>query len=106
MSRIHNIAAYKFTPLTELKELRSRLLSLGRTLGLKGTILLSTEGINLFVAGGGSEIDELLCVLRSIRGLEKLEPKISETDRQPFNRMLVRIKKEIIAFGVAGIDPA
>ncbi len=48
----------------------------------------------------------LLAELRSWPGLESLQPKVSETDHQPFRRMLVRIKKEIIAFGVEGIDPA
>jgi UPF0176 protein len=106
MSAIRNIAAYKFAPLTQLKELRSTLLALTKTLRLKGTILLSTEGINLFVAGGAEEIDRLLLELRKMPGLKDLAPKISETDHQPFNRMLVHIKKEIIAFGVPGIDPA
>jgi len=64
------------------------------------------EGINLFVAGGSAEIDLLLAELRSIQGLEGLAVKTSESDHQPFSRMLVRIKKEIIAFGVDGINPA
>lgn len=105
MKTVRNIAAYKFAALTDLKPLRLRLLELCQTRGLKGTILLSTEGINLFVAGGPEGIDELLVELRSIPGLEALEVKVSESAHQPFNRMLVRIKKEIIAFGVPGVDP-
>ena len=103
---ITNIAAYRFAELTDLKPLRQRLLSLCRGWGLKGTILISMEGINLFVAGGSAEIDLLLAELRSIQGLEGLAVKTSESDHQPFSRMLVRIKKEIIAFGVDGINPA
>lgn len=106
MMTIRNIAAYKFAALSSLKELRAHLLTFAKRLGLKGTILLSTEGVNLFVAGGAGEVDQLLSELRSIPGLEDLQAKISETNHQPFNRMLVRIKKEIIAFGVPGIDPA
>jgi UPF0176 protein len=48
MERIVNIAAYKFVSLPELRSLRSRLLALCKGWGLKGTILLSEEGINLF----------------------------------------------------------
>src|SRR6202000_1271616 len=48
----------------------------------------------------------LLQQLRSWSGLEDVQVKVSETDHQPFRRMLVRIKKEIIAFGVEGIEPA
>ncbi len=58
------------------------------------------------MAGTAEAIESLVTVLRSIPGLEKLTPKYSPSDEQPFNRMLVRIKKEIIAFGVPGIDPA
>ena len=105
MPTISNIAAYKFVPLDDLRMLRARLLALCKSWQLKGTILLSTEGINLFVAGAKADIEKLLLELRSIPGLETLEVKISESDHQPFNRMLVRIKKEIIAFGVEGIEP-
>ena len=101
-----NIAAYKFVALPELRPLRARLLALCRGWELKGTILLSTEGINLFVAGAEEKIQLLLAELRALPGLEDLTPKISRTDHQPFSRMLVRLKKEIIAFGVEGIDPA
>lgn len=106
MPKFSNIAAYKFAPLTELKPLRARLLALCEAGELKGTILLSPEGINLFLAGAPERVQKLLAELRAIPGLAELQPKVSESDHQPFNRMLVRIKKEIIAFGVAGIDPA
>ncbi len=106
MSAVINISAYRFAPLDGLKPLRARLTAVCRAWDLKGTILLSTEGINLFVAGHAGEIDQLLALLRGIPGLEDLEPKVSESREQPFSRMLVKIKKEIIAFGVTGIDPA
>lgn len=103
---IINIAAYRFLPMSDLKPLRERLQAQCKEWGLKGSILLSPEGINLFVAGAPDKIDRLLAQLRSLPGLETLQAKVSATDHQPFRRMLVRIKKEIIAFGVAGIDPA
>ena len=105
-SAITNLAAYKFARLSELKSLRAHLMAKCKAWNLKGTILLSTEGVNLFVAGGQSEVEELLAELQRIPGLETMEFKFSPSDHQPFNRMLVRIKKEIIAFGVDGIDPA
>jgi predicted sulfurtransferase len=51
-------------------------------------------------------VEKLLAELRRLPGLAELAPKYSETDHQPFTRMLVRLKKEIIAFGVPGIEPA
>src|SRR5262249_38723265 len=70
-----------------------------------GTILLSTEGVNLFVAGERLSVDVLLSRLRSVPGLERLTAKESYSEEQPFNRMLVKIKREIIAFRVEGIAP-
>jgi predicted sulfurtransferase len=101
-----NIAAYKFTALTDLKPLRERLLAQCKEWQLKGSILLSTEGINLFVAGTPDRITQLLAGLRAVPGLADLDPKFSGSSTQPFTRMLVKIKKEIIAFGVEGINPA
>ncbi len=106
MSSVTNIAAYRFASLENLKPLREELYSVCRAGNLKGTILLSTEGINLFVAGSATSIDHLLSIIRSVPGLETLEVKFSESLDQPFTRMLVKIKKEIIPFGIEGIDPA
>jgi len=106
MENFRNIAGYQFVHLTELKPLRARLLSFCKERRIKGTILLSPEGINLFAAGEGQNVEALLNEIRTIPGLEKFQVKFSPSDEQPFNRMLVRIKKEIIAFGVPGIDPA
>lgn len=106
MPTVTNIAAYQFAALTDLKQWRLELLQRCREWELKGTILLSTEGINLFMAGSESSIAALLGVLRERPGLATLEAKFSSSDHQPFTRLLVRIKKEIIAFGVAGIEPA
>ena len=106
MPAFTNISTYKFTPLADLPSLRERLLSLCHARELRGTILLSPEGINVFVAGSRENVDALLAGLRTVPGLADLTPKESESDTQPFNRMLVKIKKEIIAFGIEGIDPA
>ena len=106
MPAFSNLSAYKFTPLDGLPALRERLLAVARAGGLKGTILLSPEGINLFVAGTRPPLAALLAELRALPGLADLAPKESESEEQPFHRMLVKIKREIIAFGVEGIDPA
>src|SRR5688500_17883054 len=103
MAAFTNISAYTFTPLETLPCLRERLLIAAVTRGLKGTVLLSPEGINLFVAGAPADVNAFVELLRSIPGLEDLTPKESKSTAQPFGRMRVKIKKEIIAFGVEGI---
>ncbi len=101
-----NIAAYKFVELTDLQQLRDRLRSRCKLAQLRGTILLSPEGINMFLAGSREGIDSLLSEVRSLPGLADIEVKESLSLEQPFNRMLVKLKREIIAFGVDGIAPA
>jgi UPF0176 protein len=102
---VTNLAAYRFVELSGLKELREELLALCKEAGLRGTILLSVEGVNLFVAGSADGVAKLMGRLREIPGLEDFEGKVSESEDQPFRRMLVRIKKEIISFGIDGVEP-
>ena len=105
LSRVLNVAAYKFVRLTNLVERRDALRKLSRDLHLRGTILLSEEGINLFVAGSPAAVGQLLESIQHDPEIGALEVKESFSDYQPFSRMLVKIKKEIIAFGMPGIDP-
>lgn len=103
---ILNIAAYKFVALTDLPLYRAELRKLCQDLELRGTIMLSPEGINLFVAGEELNVRHLLDVLRRNPLLEDLDVKESFSDKQPFNRMLVKLKREIIAFGIDAVRPA
>lgn len=100
-----NVSAYKFVRLEQLPALREQLLTLARQHNLKGTILLASEGINLFVAGVPDQVRDFLTTLQSDTRFENLPIKESYSEDQPFNRMLVRLKKEIIAFGVDSVDP-
>ncbi|MCA9173161.1 MAG: sulfurtransferase [Planctomycetales bacterium] len=102
---ILNIAAYHFVPLDELAERRAALLELCRHLDLRGTILLAPEGINLFLAGTVAGVEEFLATLKRQPEFTELVVKRSYSRRQPFRRLLVRLKKEIIAFGVPEVDP-
>lgn len=100
-----NISSYKFVRLDRLAERREELKNLADSLDLKGTILLSTEGINMFLAGEPRKISQFFDQLRQDPVLADIQPKESFSEGRPFRRMLVRIKKEIIAFGVKEIDP-
>ena len=106
MTCIVNLSAYKFTPLDRLSETKERLVAVAHEGQLRGTILLSPEGINLFVAGTRPATETLMETVRSLPGLADLQSKESLSTHQPFGRMRVKIKREIIAFGVPGIDPA
>ncbi len=98
-------ALYKFAALPDYAELREPLLSHCQQHDLKGTILLAAEGINGTVAGSRHGIDSLLAWLTSEPRLAELEHKESFDHSAPFYRMKVKLKKEIVSMGVAGIDP-
>lgn len=98
-------ALYKFAELKHFQQLRPVLKKLCDKLEIKGTLLLAQEGINGTVAGTRLAIDELLAFLRSDEKLADLEHKESFAPTQPFYRMKVKLKKEIVTLGVEGIDP-
>ena len=104
-SPVVNISAYKFVRISDPEERREQLRALTQKLDLRGTVLLSPEGINLFVAGGRANIDLFVAALKSDPLLDDLAIKESLSDYQPFNRMLVKLRNEIIALGIEGIDP-
>ena len=105
---IINIAGYRFVALNEAQLLTLRIEMKTKALAceLKGTILLSSEGINSFLAGTRKNIDTFVNYLRSIPEFTEIHFKESLTDYQPFNRMLVRVKKEIIPMNNAEVMPA
>ncbi len=98
-------ALYKFVSLPDFAALRDPLHDFCTARGIKGTLLLAAEGINGTVAGPERGIRELLARLRSDPRLASLEHKESWSEREPFYRLKVKLKKEIVTLGVEGIDP-
>lgn len=102
---ILNIAAYKFVRLHDLGRRRRELREFCGDQGLRGTILLSAEGINMFIAGKDAAVETLVDLLRADPLLADLEVKRSQSARIPFRRMLVKVKRAIISFDGEGVDP-
>ena len=98
-------AFYKFVPLDDIESLQTEIHQMCMDAGLLGTILLAAEGINGTVAGTGEGISTLFNQLRKYPAFTDLGNKISYCNRNPFYRMKVRLKKEIVTLGVEGIDP-
>jgi predicted sulfurtransferase len=106
MSDVLNIAAYRFAALEGgLEELRDELQSQCKAAQIRGTILLAPEGINLFLAGSRTALAAVLMRIREIPGFEGLTAKESFSNRQPFRKLMVKIKKEIISFGRGEVAP-
>ena len=102
---IVNIAAYKFISIDDTEAMRPVYQAKCAELRLMGTILLSPEGINLFLAGTRADIDAFLAWLRADARFADLEVKESFSDEQPFKRMLVKLKREIITMKHPLIKP-
>lgn len=101
-----NIAAYRFVTLTELPALRERLHQAAAAVGLKGTVLLAEEGINLFLAGDADALRGWLAQLVGDQRFAGIEVKESWSETQPFNRLKVKIKREIIRMDHPTLRPA
>ncbi|MBY0470465.1 sulfurtransferase [bacterium] len=102
---VKNIAFYKFVELTQLPEIRAELKAQAKALEVSGTIILAPEGINGFLAGPTKQVDEMTALLRSRPEFQDLEFKQSFSDHTPFQRLKVKLKKEIIPFGKPEIRP-
>ena len=101
-----NVSAYKFVSIDDVDTLRPRLKQRAVDMGLKGTILLAPEGINLFIAGDEAKVERFLERLMADARFAGLETKLSWSDEQPFNRMLVKAKREIITLHRPDVDPS
>ena len=106
VNTILNISAYKFVPLPDAAALRDTLLSRATALQLKGTILLAEEGINLFLAGPAEAVRGFIAQLHADARFADIVPKESWSDVQPFRKMLVKVKNEIIRMNHPTIRPS
>ncbi|WP_428409211.1 rhodanese-related sulfurtransferase [Hyphococcus sp.] len=103
MAEIVVAAFYKFTPLPDFAEHQAGLLACAQANGVRGTILLASEGVNGTIAGSREGIDAVLGALKALPGCDGLDWKESYTDENPFLRMKVRLKKEIVTLGVGDV---
>ncbi len=105
MSAFLTAALYKFVNLPDYATLQAPLLACCQANSVKGTILLAAEGINGTIAGLAENVHQVLAFLRQDPRFTDLVHKESYADRQPFYRMKVRLKQEIVTMGVPGINP-
>ena len=97
---------YQFASLDDHVVLRDRIEARCQALGIRGIILLATEGINATVSGTRTSVLELLDFLKSDPRFAELSWKESSSQGHPFRKLRVRLKKEIVTMGVPDVDPA
>src|SRR6218665_1369779 len=102
---ILNISSYKFVGLPDCEALREQLHAHALALGLKGTVLLAEEGINLFLAGPAAAVNAWVDALRADARFADLAPKESWSEAVPFKKLLVKVKPEIIRMNHPAIRP-
>ena len=100
------VTFYKFVTLDDHADLQAPIESCCRDNDVRGIVLLAQEGINSTIAGPRDGIMAVLDSLRSDPRLADLTWKESSAETQPFRKLRVRLKKEIVTMGVPGIDPA
>lgn len=106
MLQILNIATYRFVAIDNPEAVRSRLLPHATALGVKGTILLAAEGINLFLAGPETTVRSFLAILDDDARFANLDIKESWSETMPFHKMKIKVKDEIVTFRQPQVNPA
>jgi len=99
-------ALYRFAAFDDPAAIRTALEARARALGIRGTLLVAGEGINGTIAGAPDAVDAMVATIRSLPGCAGLAPKYADAAAMPFHRLKVRLKREIVTLGVAGIDAA
>ncbi|MGN7970070.1 sulfurtransferase [Microbacterium sp. 22296] len=105
MAPVLNVSAYLFTRIADPGALRATLRERAVAAGLRGTILLAEEGINLFLAGPADALRGFVGELRSDERFAALRAKESWSDGVPFHRLLVKVKREIIRMDRPDVRP-
>ena len=98
-------ALYKFVEIDDLLSLQSNLYEICEKNNIMGTILIANEGINGTISGKNNEINQTISLLKSDKRFANIEIKYSSANKQPFHRMKVRLKKEIVTIGLPEINP-
>ena len=98
-------ALYKFARMEDCDGARCTLQSVCDAGGIRGTLLIASEGINGTIAGSDDAIGDVLAAIRALPGFADLEVKYARAEDMPFHRMNVRVKREIVTMGQPHIDP-
>lgn len=96
---------YKFVALPDYRDRRDPLITLAEALDLRGTILLAAEGLNATIAGSQDSVERLLAHLHQDPVFTDLSVKYSQVATQPFGRIKVLLRPEIVTFGDPSVSP-
>tara|TARA_B100001057_G_scaffold485571_1_gene565463 strand:+ start:669 stop:1601 length:933 start_codon:yes stop_codon:yes gene_type:complete len=95
---------YRFKKIEKIIDIKKEIVSFLSKQNIRGTILISVEGLNGSISGTKVELDNFIQYLKKKLNIRKLEIKDNNTSFLPFNKMKVKIKNEIVSFGQGRID--
>lgn len=98
-------ALYRFAPIPDREAVQTTLKALCEP-DVRGILLVAHEGLNGTIAGPADAIDRVLAGIRALPGFAAIEIKFAGAQAQPFHRMKVRLKAEIVTMGEPGVDPS
>jgi UPF0176 protein len=103
---MYSVAAlYKFSSITEPEKLQNQIRDKLKGLSIYGTILVGEEGINGTISGKNLKIESALAYIKSIQGFSEIDIKFSQSKVNPFIRLKIKLKKEIVTIGDKSINP-
>jgi UPF0176 protein len=103
---MYSVAAlYKFSSITEPEKLQNQIRDKLKGLSIYGTILVGEEGINGTISGKNLKIESALAYIKSIQGFSEIDIKLSKSELNPFVRLKIKLKKEIVTIGDKSINP-
>lgn len=97
-------AFYRFVELDNYIRLKKPFEQFCKAHGMKGTILLAREGINSTISATAEEMNNFWKFMEADPRFAGMGFKESYADAQPFEKMKVRLKKEIVRMGIEDID--
>jgi UPF0176 protein len=102
---ILNVSGYRFVELNDAAALRESMRSRAHALGLRGTVILADEGVNLALAGARAALQSFIDELCRDSRLSGIDWKTSESDALPFGRLVFKLKREIIRMNQPLVRP-
>ena len=103
---MYSVAAlYKFSSIKEPEKLQNQIRDKLKGLSIYGTILVGEEGINGTISGKNLKIESALAYIKSIQGFSEIDIKLSQSKLNPFVRLKIKLKKEIVTIGDKSINP-
>ena len=104
MNKFKVISFYKFIEIANKEKIKKEIEQFINIKTIRGTILIAEEGINGSISGEEKDLEEIIKFIGEILSIKKLGIKINSVDFLPFNRIKIRLKKEIVSLGKGKFD--